>query len=201
MTKGRKSLRTANALARSRAVVFLAQQPYTPVASPQPGWQPEASVSPEEVLPPPVLDLSQPPQVLWAPGRSSVQNPPRKRARLQGPTGLMSSSRSSTSFSAPATPKADLSSFMMSPTPAQTTYSPSQSELQGNGNWAESPVSPCPKFRTGFWASLIQGSEYESGQHVELPDWVREGGARPIFRRNGRWKTRRTTGTVSLVHV
>ncbi|KAH9170312.1 hypothetical protein EDB89DRAFT_1979047 [Lactarius sanguifluus] len=158
-----QTLRTANALARARAVVFLAQQPYTPVTSPQP-WQPEASVSPEEVLPPPVLDLSQSPQVLWAPGRSSVQNPSRKRARLQGPTGLMSSTRSSTSFSAPATPKADLSSFIMSPTQHAKQHIHSQSELQGNGTGPSSQSAPVLNFEqaSGLPAFKVPNTSQDS---------------------------------------
>ncbi|KAH8992164.1 hypothetical protein EDB83DRAFT_2479129 [Lactarius deliciosus] len=158
-----QTLRTANALARARAVVFLAQQPYTPVTSPQP-WQPEASVSPEEVLPPPVLDLSQSPQVLWAPGRSSVQNPSRKRARLQGPTGLMSSTRSSTSFSAPATPKADLSSFIMSPTQHAKQHIHSQSELQGNGTGPSSHSAPVLNFEqaSGLPAFKVPNTSQDS---------------------------------------
>ncbi|KAH9019406.1 hypothetical protein EDB85DRAFT_2008436 [Lactarius pseudohatsudake] len=158
-----QTLRTANALARARAVVFLAQQPYTPVASPQP-WQPEASVSPEEVLPPSVLDLSQSPQVLWAPGRSSVQNPSRKRARLQGPTGLMSSTRSSTSFSAPATPKADLSSFIMSPTQHAKQHIHSQSELQGNGTGPSSQSAPVLNFEqaSGLPAFKVPNTSQDS---------------------------------------
>jgi len=71
---------------------------------------PPSSFDPEEVLPSSVLDLSQSPQVLSAPasGRSSVKNPPRKRARLQGPTGLMSGNRSNTSFSPTVTPKPEV---------------------------------------------------------------------------------------------
>ena len=126
-----QTLRTANALARARAVVFLAQQPYTPVASPHPGWQPESSVSPCEVLPPPAVDVSQSPQILWAASRSLQNPPPRKRARLQGPTSLMSST---TSFSAPATPNGDsLSPFIMSPTPHPKPHNlHPQHELQGH---------------------------------------------------------------------
>lgn len=126
-----QTLRTANALARARAVVFLAQQPYTPVTSPHPGWQPESSVSPCEVLPPPAVDVSQSSQILWAANRSQQNPPPRKRARLQGPTSLMSST---TSFSAPATPNGDnLSSFIMSPTPHPKPHNiHPQHELQGH---------------------------------------------------------------------
>jgi hypothetical protein len=128
-----QALRTANALARARAVVFLAQQPYTPVASPQPGWQPESSVSPGEVLPPPVVDIPHhSPQILWAPGRNTppITGPARKRARHQGPS-LMSST---TSFSAPTTPKGDLSTFIMSPQQHHTKPShihPQQQEIHG----------------------------------------------------------------------
>ncbi|KAH8995803.1 hypothetical protein EDB86DRAFT_1065583 [Lactarius hatsudake] len=112
----------------------------------------------EEV--PPVLDLSQSPQVLWAPGRSSVHHPPRKRARLQGPTGLTSSTRSSTSFSAPATPKADLSSsFIMSPTQHAKQRIHCQSELQGNGTGPSSQSAPVLNFEQ---ASGLP-PEYESG--------------------------------------
>ena len=180
-----QTLRTANALARARAVVFLAQQPYTPVTSPQPGWQPEASVSPEEVLPPPVLDLSQSPQVLWAPGRSSAQNPSRKRARLQGPTGLMSSNRSTTSYSAPGTPKADLSSFMMSPTQHAKQHIHSQPEHQGNGNGPSPQSAPVlnfeqssglPAFKVpntsqdSMWSSPIGFEKGELGQYFDEMD-------------------------------
>ncbi|KAI0249478.1 fungal-specific transcription factor domain-containing protein [Lactifluus subvellereus] len=175
-----QSLRTANALARARAVVFLAQQPYTPVTSPQPGWQPESSVSPGEVLPPPVLDISQSPQVLWAPGRNSLQNP-RKRARLQGPTPLMSS----TSFSAPPTPKSDLSSFIMSPTQHPKPHMHSQQELQGHvaGPSPQSaPVlnfeqaSGLPAFKDpntnpdSMWSTSIGFEKGELGQFFEEMD-------------------------------
>lgn len=136
-----QALRTANALARARAVVFLAQQPYTPVMSPQPGWQPESSVSPGEVLPPPVVDIAHSPQILWAPGRHTPPHPPRKRPRLQGPTSLMTS----TSFSAPPTPKGDLSSFIMSPTQHHTKpHIHSQQELQGHATGPPQTTQSAP---------------------------------------------------------
>jgi len=101
------------------------------VTSPHPGWQPESSVSPCEVLPPPAVDVSQSPQILWAANPTQQNPPPRKRARLQGPTSLMSST---TSFSAPATPNGDnLSSFIMSPTPHPKPHNlHPQHELQGH---------------------------------------------------------------------
>src|SRR5258708_6196546 len=140
-----QALRTANALARARAVVFLAQQPYTPVTSPHPGWQPEPSVSPCEVLPPPAVDVSQSPHILWAANRSLQNPPPRKRARLQGPTSLMSST---TSFSAPATPKGDnLSSFIMSPTPHPKPHNiHPQHELQGHTSGPSPQSAPVLNF-------------------------------------------------------
>lgn len=140
-----QTLRTANALARARAVVFLAQQPYTPVTSPHPGWQPESSVSPCEVLPPPTVDLSQSSQILWAANRSLQNPPPRKRARLQGPTSLMSST---TSFSAPATPNGDnLSSFIMSPTPHPKPHNiHPQHELQGHTSGPSPRPAPVLNF-------------------------------------------------------
>jgi hypothetical protein len=152
-----QALRTANALARARAVVFLAQQPYTPVASPQQGWQPESSVSPGEVLPPPVVDIAHSPQILWTPGRNTPPNPApaRKRARLQGPTSLMSS----TSFSAPGTPKGDLSSFIMSPTQHHTKPShihPQQQELQG-------PHAPTAGGPTAAQSASVLNFEQSSG--------------------------------------
>ena len=178
-----QALRTANALARARAVVFLAQQPYTPVTSPQPGWQPESSVSPGEVLPPPVVDIAHSPQIVWAPGRSTPQNPPppRKRARLQGPTSLMSG----TSYSAPATPKGDLSSFMMSPTQHPKAHIHQQQELQGHGAGPTSQSAPIlnfeqssglPAFKVpnttqdSMWSTSIGFEKGELGQFFDDMD-------------------------------
>ncbi|KAI9451542.1 fungal-specific transcription factor domain-containing protein [Russula earlei] len=175
-----QALRTANALARARAVVFLAQQPYTPVTSPQPGWQPESSVSPE-VLPPPVVDISHSPQILWAPGRNALQNPPRKRARLQGPTSLMSS----TSFSTPATPKGDLSSYVMSPAQHPKQHIHSQQDLQGHAtgpspqsasvlNFEQSSGLPAFKVpntnQDSLWSGSIGFEKSELGQFFEDMD-------------------------------
>jgi hypothetical protein len=175
--KGQTS-RTANALARARAVVFLGQQPYTPVASPQPGWRPESSVSPCEVLPSPAVDVSQSPQIMWAANRHSLQNPhPRKRARLQGSSSLMSS----TSFSAPATPKGDLSSFIMSPTPHSKPHNiHPQQELHASGPSPQSaPVmnfeqsSGLPAFKvpnTGqdsMWSTSMGFEKGELGQFFD----------------------------------
>lgn len=173
-----QALRTANALARARAVVFLAQQPYTPVMSPQPGWQPESSVSPGEVLSSPVVDIAHSPQILWAPGRNTPPHPPRKRARLQGPTSLMS-----TSFSAPPTPKGDLSSFIMSPTQHHTKPHIHQQELQGHTggpqNTQSAPVlnfeqsSGLPAFKVpnttqdSMWSTSIGFEKGELGQFFD----------------------------------
>jgi hypothetical protein len=174
-------LRTANALARARAVVFLGQQPYTPVTSPQPGWQPEPSVSPGEVLPPPVVDIAHSPQIVWAPGRSTPQNPPRKRARLQGPSSLMSG----TSYSAPATPKGDLSSFIMSPTQHPKAHIHPQQELQGHGAGPTSQSGPMlnfeqssglPAFKVpnttqdSMWSTSIGFEKGELGQFFDDMD-------------------------------
>jgi len=69
---------------------------------------------------------------------SSVQNPSRKRARLQGPPSLMPS----TSFSAPPTPKGDLSSYIMSPTQHPKQHIHSQQDLQGHASTGPSPQPP-----------------------------------------------------------
>ncbi|KAH9983290.1 hypothetical protein BJV74DRAFT_886924 [Russula compacta] len=177
-----QALRTANALARARAVVFLAQQPYTPVTSPQPGWHPESSVSPDEVLPPPSVDISHSPQILWAaPSRNSLHQNPRKRSRLQGPTSLMSS----TSYSAPATPKGDLSSFVMSPTPHPKQHMHTQQELQGHTTGPgpqQAPVlnfdhgSGLPSFKVAntnqdsMWSTQIGFEKGELGQFFDDMD-------------------------------
>jgi len=178
-----QAMRMANALARARAVVFLAQQPYTPVTSPQPGWQPESSVSPE-VLPPPVVDIAQSPQIMWAPGRNTntMQNPSRKRARLQGPPSLMPS----TSFSAPPTPKGDLSSYIMSPTQHPKQHIHSQQDLQGHASTGPSPQPPqvlnfeqnsgLPAFKVpntsqdSMWSTSMGFEKGELGQFFEDMD-------------------------------
>lgn len=179
-----QALRTANALARARAVVFLAQQPYTPVTSPQPGWQPESSVSPDDVLPPPSVDISShSPQILWAaPSRNSLHHNPRKRSRLHGPT---SSLMSSTSYSAPATPKGDLSSFVMSPSPHPKQHMHTQQELQGHAtgpgsqqasvlNFEHGPGLPAFKVantnQDSMWSTPIGFEKGELGQFFDDMD-------------------------------
>jgi len=176
-----QAMRMANALARARAVVFLAQQPYTPVTSPQPGWQPESSVSPE-VLPPPVVDIAQSPQIMWASSRNTNMSNPRKRARLQGPTSLMPS----TSFSAPPTPKGDLSSYIMSPTQHPKQHMHSQQDLQGHASTGPSPQptsvlnfeqnSGLPSFKVpntnqdSMWSTSMGFEKGELGQFFEDMD-------------------------------
>ncbi|KAI9450500.1 hypothetical protein BJY52DRAFT_1191779 [Lactarius psammicola] len=124
------------------------------------GWQPEASVSPEEVLPPPVLDLSQSSH-LWAPGRSSVQNPPSQAGSSSGSDGA----------------------YVKHQHAKQHIHS--QSELQGNGTGPSPQSAPVlnfeqasglPAFKVpntsqdSMWSSPIGFEKGELGQFFDEMD-------------------------------
>ncbi|KAI0259320.1 hypothetical protein BC834DRAFT_636963 [Gloeopeniophorella convolvens] len=174
-----QAMRTASAIARARAAAFPEQQPYAPIGPSLEMWHPGSPASPGELSPP--LDS---PQMLWGPSRTPLQSPPRKRARLQSSSASL---MSSTSFSAPATPKSDLASFVMSRMQHQKHHS---QELQGSAGsvyqggirgFEQVSASRFPAFKVpttnldSMWGSSIGFDKGELGQFFDDMDEAEHG--------------------------